>query len=216
MSGRGGASCWASSAGVPARYARSVAAVRVSCSLSRACGVRGRPRGTGTRASTRPGGLDSTTTSSATKMASGMQCVTSTMVVPVRCQRSSSSALKRSRVKRIERAERLVEQQDLRLAHERARDRGALAHAARQLVRVGVGERGHADQLEQSARAVAALGTGDAGQLERKRDVVDGRAPRQQARLLENEADALVGVADRLAVDQDAARIGLDQAADQA
>ena len=54
----------------------------------------------------------------------------------------------------IERAERLVEQQDLRVADERARDRHALAHAARQLVRIRLGEVGDADELEQLARAL--------------------------------------------------------------
>ncbi len=47
---------------------------------------------------TRPGRGDSTTTSSARNTASGMLCVTRTTVAPMRCQRSSSSASKRSRV----------------------------------------------------------------------------------------------------------------------
>ena len=49
---------------------------------------------------------------------------------------------------RVERAERLVHQQDARLIGERAHDRHALLHAARQLMRIGVGEFLQADQLQ--------------------------------------------------------------------
>ena len=49
---------------------------------------------------------------------------------------------------RIERAERLVHQQDARLIGERAHDRHALLHAARQLMRIAVGEFLEADQLQ--------------------------------------------------------------------
>ena len=50
---------------------------------------------------------------------------------------------------RVERAERLVEQQHLRLDGERAGERHALALAARQLGRVAVREAVQVDQLEQ-------------------------------------------------------------------
>ena len=46
---------------------------------------------------------------------------------------------------RIERAERLVHQQQRRIVDQRAHDRGALAHAAGQLARIAVGELGEAD-----------------------------------------------------------------------
>ena len=57
-----------------------------------AAGRRGRPPRRG------PGRGDRTTTRSARNTASGIEWVTSTIVVPVRCHRSSSSALNRSRV----------------------------------------------------------------------------------------------------------------------
>ena len=52
----------------------------------------------GPRATTRPGRGDRTTTRSARNTASGIEWVTSTIVVPVRCHSVSSSALNRSRV----------------------------------------------------------------------------------------------------------------------
>ena len=47
---------------------------------------------------------------------------------------------------RVERAERLVHQQDVGIVGEHARDRDALLHAARQLARVAVGEALEPDQ----------------------------------------------------------------------
>ena len=62
---------------------------------------------------------------------------------------------------RVERAERLVEQQDLRLHGQRAGDADALRHAARKLPRIGIGEIVEPDQ----------------------RDVVRAPAPRRLARV---------------------------------
>ncbi len=64
----------------------------------------------------------------------------------------------------VERAERLVEQQHLRLVDQRARQRHALALAARELRRPPVADAGQLDQLEQfvgapCARAAATLRT---------------------------------------------------------
>ena len=56
----------------------------------------------------------------------------------------------------VERGGRLVEDQQLRLGRERARDQRALAHAAGELVRIGVRDRGRiddADLVEQLDRA---------------------------------------------------------------
>ena len=50
---------------------------------------------------------------------------------------------------RVERAERLVEQQHLRLDGQRAGERHALALAARELRRVALAEVAEADELEQ-------------------------------------------------------------------
>ena len=58
---------------------------------------------------------------------------------------------------RVERRERLVEQQHTRLDRERARERDALLHAARELVRVAVAGVAEADELEQLAHALVAV-----------------------------------------------------------
>ena len=58
---------------------------------------------------------------------------------------------------RVERAERLVHQQDARLLGKRAHDRDALLHAARKLVRIGVGEFLEADELEPLQRLALGL-----------------------------------------------------------
>ena len=53
---------------------------------------------------------------------------------------------------RVERRERLVEQQHARLDRERPRERDALLHAARELVRIALAGVGEPDELEQLAR----------------------------------------------------------------
>ncbi len=49
----------------------------------------------------------------------------------------------------IERPERLVHKDDLRIVGEHTRDGHALAHAARKLVRIGIREFGQADHLDE-------------------------------------------------------------------
>ena len=92
---------------------------------------------------------DSTITRSARKTASGMPCVTSTMVVPVALPEPQQLHVEPLAGQRVEGAERLVQQQHRRVAREGTRDRGALAHAARQLVRPRPLEAVEADQAEQ-------------------------------------------------------------------
>ena len=61
---------------------------------------------------------------------------------------------------RVERGERLVEQQHVRIDGERARQRRALAHAAGQLVRIVIGELGETESFQQRLGALPALGRG--------------------------------------------------------
>ena len=58
----------------------------------------------------------------------------------------------------IERAERLVEKEHVRLDGERSRDRDALAHAARELARLAIERGAETDQLE--ARGAACWSCG--------------------------------------------------------
>ncbi len=78
-----------------------------------------------------------------------------------RCSRFSSLAHPDAQ-ERVERRERLVEQQDLRVGDQRAGQRHALLLAARELGRQALGEALHVDELEHAAcawRAPLALAT---------------------------------------------------------
>ena len=73
----------------------------------------------------------------------------------------------------VERAERLVEEEDRRVEGERPGQRDPLAHPAREMVGSGAGEPVETDQLEQLVAACLARLAGAAGQLERVGDVVE-------------------------------------------
>ena len=81
-----------------------------------------------------------------------MSCVTSSIVVPRACQRRRTSSCIRIRVNCVQGAERLVEQQDLRVVDQRPGQGRPLGHAAGELVRVGVGEGLEADQAQELVR----------------------------------------------------------------
>ncbi len=87
---------------------------------------------------------------------------------------------------RVELAERLVEHQDLRIVDQRARQRHPLRHAAGELVRIGIAERGQADQLDDRIDPVP-LRLQDALRLQPERDIVPDRAPGKQRRILEHD-----------------------------
>src|SRR5262245_16189455 len=107
---------------------------------------------------------------------------------------------------RVERRERLVEQQELRLDRESARDIDALAHAAGELVRIVLGKAAQPDQIDQRARPLPALGLGEpALQVEAVGPVLDDRAPGKQAVVLEHHGAVRAGPLDRAAVEQDRA-----------
>ena len=98
----------------------------------------------------------------------------------------------------VERAEGLVHVEQVGVRGERARDLDALAHAARELVRVGALEAGEADHLDVVRDDAPAL----LGRLARQpeADVLIDREPGEDAALLEHEDAARVGAADRLAL----------------
>jgi len=89
--------------------------------------------------------------------------------------------------KRIERGERLVEQQHFRLRHQRAGDRHPLGLAAGQFARLGSGLVGEADPRQRGRDLVAAHAGRQIGEAEP--DIVGHTEPRQQPRLLEDDAD---------------------------
>ena len=85
--------------------------------------------------------------------ASEMPCVTNRMVLPDSLPDAQQLEVHLLAGQRVERAERLVHQHQLRVVDQRACDRRALLHAARQLVRPLVLRACEADQREQVARA---------------------------------------------------------------
>ena len=92
---------------------------------------------------------------------------------------SQQLALEQHASVRVERAEGLVHQQHLGVVRERAGYRGALAHPARELVRLRVGELFEADAREVVHRYVAAALRVHARKFGAERDVVGDGAPRQ-------------------------------------
>ena len=97
----------------------------------------------------------------------------------------------------VERAERLVHQQQRRLVHERAADADALLHAARQLVRVLALEAREPDQPQIRSCARLELDAVAVLDLDRQHHVLEHVPPRQQHRRLEDDADVAARSVDR-------------------
>jgi hypothetical protein len=112
----------------------------------------------------------------------------------------------------VEGGERLVHQQQARRHGERAGQRDAHLHAARQLARPGALEARQPDLDERLGRPRLALALRHAAQLERQGDVGERRRPRHQGRLLEDEAELFTAPRIR---PFDRARGGLGEAGDQ-
>ena len=161
-----------------------------------------------------PGAADRTTTRSATRMASAMLWVTSTIVGRGPLPEPEQLEVEALAAQRVERAERLVEQQHPGLEREGSGEGHPLA-LCRPTARP-------ADWQSRSDRgATSSTSVGEplgpplrrpAGELEWVRDVVGGRPPRQQPRLLEHEPDPRVGLGDRVAVEGDGSAVGLGAA----
>ena len=123
----------------------------------------------------------------------------------------------------VERAERLVQQQHLRLDRQRAGQRDALALAAGELVRIAVGEPVELHQLQQLEHLAPDLLGGRPLRAplhpQAEGDVLEHRHVPEQRVVLEHEADlalAHVAVGRVLAVEQHAAAVGRLQAGDDA
>src|ERR1051326_2277380 len=115
---------------------------------------------------------------------------------------------------RVERAERLVPQQDARVVPPRAAEGGALAHAAGELARQQpreLVEFGHAQQFERTAPIALAW---QLLQLDREHYVLQYAPPRQQNRRLEHDAHFLARAAHLLAGDDDCPLAWRDQPRD--
>ena len=120
---------------------------------------------------------------------------------------------------RVERAERLVEQQHARLDGEGARERHALALAARELRRIAVGEAVELHEREQLVDARADLVLRPLADLEPERDVAAHGEVLERGVVLEDEADAALlrhDVRDVVVADHDPADVGHLEAGDDA
>src|ERR1700677_4471690 len=84
-----------------------------------------------------------------------------------------------------------------------AGDADALAHAARQFVRSRRGEVLQANQTQQLVRALKALRSPCAGELEPERDILSNRLPGEQSVLLEYDAAIGAGARDLNAINRD-------------
>ena len=106
----------------------------------------------------------------------------------------------------VERRERLVHQQNLRLHDQRAGEADALAHAAGKLLRIGGFEAVETDDVDRLQRAFARFVGRDALRPEPDFDVVEHRKPGEQREALEHHRDAFGGAVDRPAVDRNGSR----------
>ena len=111
---------------------------------------------------------------------------------------------------RVERAERLVHEQQLRPDGERAGDADALLHAARQLRRLAVGRVAEAHEVEHAARVLGHLGArpGAVARAHGEGDVAERGEPRQQRVRLEDHGAVERRAGDLAPVHDDGAGIG--------
>ena len=119
----------------------------------------------------------------------------------------------------VERSERLVEQQHLRLVREGAGERDALLLAAGKLARGASAEAGQTDHFQQLVAAAAAFGGLDAADAQRELDVLGRRHAAEQRIALEHESDAAPGgrqVGDVAPVEQHPSGVHVGEAGDHA
>src|SRR5579875_2605416 len=105
----------------------------------------------------------------------------------------------------VERAERLVHEEHLRIDGKRASDRAALFHAAGKLMRIGVGETRKVHELELLVDAPVPLAPVDLQTVECKSDVAPQRHPRKERILLKDAGARQCAGPIAVGVDGDAA-----------
>ncbi len=119
----------------------------------------------------------------------------------------------------VEVRERLVHQEDPRLAHDRAAHRDALALAAGELARLALQQVGQAERLAGALDAAPDLGLRRAARAQAEGDVVEDRHVRIERVVLEDHrhvALARIELVDRLVADRDLAGGDLLEAGDHA
>ena len=150
-----------------------------------------------------------------------MSCVTSTTVLNRRAKMMLEVALELMAGHRIERTERLVEQQHFRVEHQRPHQRHALPLPTRQLARKARKQLlGQVHQLRQLVDAPLDAGGFAPQVVSHQRDVVPSAEMREQTALLNEVTGPVtqlrnVGVRNRRAVKAHFTAVGLDQAQQQ-
>ena len=115
----------------------------------------------------------------------------------------------------VQGAERLVEEDEPGLLHERAGNAYALAHAARELCGIGSAKIGESHERDGVVDAGERLVGGDARVFQTERDVVVHGQPRKARVLLEHDADTVGNAAfDSGAFEYDGARRGPGKSCD--
>ena len=174
----------------------------------RRCARRGRGAATSISATTAPGRGDITTTRSARSTASSTSWVTSTTVRGSLGEHVREPALHLGAGDRVERGERLVERQHRLARQQRAQERHALAHPARELGRAGCAR----TRRGRSARATGP--TWRAGLVARRPRAPAGRARRCRSRSA-TAAAGRAGASARPVPPRTVPGVGRLQAADQ-
>ena len=111
----------------------------------------------------------------------------------------------RFRREHVQRGERLVHQEHFGIDHERAGEAYSLAHAARELLRIGGFEAIEADKVDRGKRALAALLRRNALRFEAQLDVLLHRQPGEKRKALEHHRKPAGRAFDCLAADVDLA-----------
>ena len=107
--------------------------------------------------------------------------------------------------KRVERAERLVHQQEGRIVQQGAADRDALPHAARQLMRILRLESGKADHIQQLPGPRFRYRVPGPANVGLQQDVLQHAAPIKKDVLLKHDAKLGIGPDDPASADRDRA-----------
>ena len=178
---------------------------------------RGRGRSIAMSFSMRPGPAVITTTRSASSVASSTECVTKIDRHAGARPDLQQLVLQLLARERVERAERLVHQQDVGLVREHARDRDALLHAARKLA-TGSGRRSARGRPCCTNSSVISLHLAAASPLWRGPNAMFSPhgQPGKQRVVLEHHAAVAARAGDRVVVDATLARRWLLEAGDDA
>src|SRR5215813_5208015 len=107
-------------------------------------------------------------------------------------------ALHRDPCQRVELGQGFIENEELWVVDQGARQGRALRHAARKLVRVGIGEAGQPDQAQRAFNSLA-MGAQQPARLQAESDIAPHGPPGIKGRVLEDDDTRGIGALDRVA-----------------